>query len=87
MDFQQSEDYEGDNLMALKYTGTGFLPDIPARDLTDEEVAQHGGAEALIATGLYSAGKAPEVPSMGVVGKPAPTTLRRIGDPMPKDGE
>jgi hypothetical protein len=26
---------------------------IPARDLTDDEVRQYGGAAALIATGLY----------------------------------
>ena len=38
----------------LKYTGDGFLPDIPARDLTDEEVAKYGGEKFLIASGLYS---------------------------------
>lgn len=40
----------------LKYTGGGYngaLPGIPGRDLTAEEVEQHGGADALIATGLY----------------------------------
>jgi hypothetical protein len=43
--------------MMLIYTGGGFggaLPNIPARDLTDEEVARYGGAAALVATGLYA---------------------------------
>jgi hypothetical protein len=41
----------------LRYTGGGFggaLPGIPARDLTDDEVKQHGGEQTLIATGLYA---------------------------------
>lgn len=33
--------------------GADGIPDIPARDLTDAEAAQYGGAAALIATGLY----------------------------------
>ena len=37
----------------LKWNGTGFLPGIPARDLTDEEVKEFGGEKKLIATGLY----------------------------------
>jgi len=41
----------------LRYLGGGFLPGVPARDLTDDEVAQHGGAERLRATGLYAPGK------------------------------
>jgi hypothetical protein len=41
--------------MKLIYVGDGFLPGIPARDLTDEEVEAHGGAASLIATGLYQA--------------------------------
>jgi hypothetical protein len=36
----------------LKYVGNGSLADIPARDLTDEEVEQFGEA-FLLATGLY----------------------------------
>ncbi len=27
----------------LKYIGQGFLPGVPARDLSDAEVEQHGG--------------------------------------------
>lgn len=36
----------------LKYVGNGSLADIPARDLTDEEVEQFGEA-FLLSTGLY----------------------------------
>lgn len=39
--------------MKLKYVGGGFLPGVPARDLSAEETEQHGGAQALIASGLY----------------------------------
>lgn len=42
--------------IALTYTGGGyggFLPGIPARDLTAEEVAALGGEAALLASGLY----------------------------------
>ena len=41
--------------MALRYRGGGYIIGIPARDLTDDEVAQHGGAEYLVGTGLYLA--------------------------------
>ena len=41
----------------LKYIGNKFLPGIPARDLSDEEVKQFGGEKKLIATGLYEAPK------------------------------
>lgn len=40
----------------LKYTGKGrgdWLPEIPARDLSEEEVERCGGEEYLIGTGLY----------------------------------
>ena len=37
----------------LKYIGSGFIVGIPARDLSDEEVENCGGAEFLISTGLY----------------------------------
>lgn len=36
----------------LKYVGNGSLADIPARDLTDDEVRQFGEAFLLL-TGLY----------------------------------
>jgi hypothetical protein len=40
--------------MTLTYVGTGaWLPGVPARDLTDEEVQMYGGKEALLACGLY----------------------------------
>lgn len=40
-------------MYALIYTGKGFLPGVPARDLTADEVDQYGGAEALVASGAY----------------------------------
>lgn len=49
----------------LKYIGKGaFLPDIPARDLTADEVKQHGGVVELCKTGLYERveGKETEAP-------------------------
>ena len=39
--------------MKLKYVGAGFLPGVPARDLTADEAVTYGGAKALIASGLY----------------------------------
>jgi hypothetical protein len=36
----------------LKYVGNGSLADIPARDLTDDEVERFGEA-FLLSTGLY----------------------------------
>lgn len=41
--------------MKLKYIGGGFLPGVPARDLTAEEAESYGGAQMLIASGLYAA--------------------------------
>ncbi len=40
----------------LKYTGGGYngtRPEIPVRDLSDEEAEELGGEEFLISTGLY----------------------------------
>jgi len=37
----------------LKYIGNASLADIPARDLTDDEVKIYGGEEFLLSTGLY----------------------------------
>lgn len=39
--------------MKLKYVGGGFLPGVPARDLSAEEVEEYGGAALLLASGLY----------------------------------
>jgi hypothetical protein len=33
--------------------GAEWLPGIPARDLSDDEVEQYGGEAGLLATGLY----------------------------------
>lgn len=38
----------------LKYVGAGFVPGIPARDLTAEEVKEFGGEKFLLETGLYN---------------------------------
>lgn len=39
----------------LVYIGDGrFLPDIPARDLSDDEVKNHGGEKKLVESGLYA---------------------------------
>jgi len=37
----------------LKYTGGGFIPDVPARDLTEDEAARYGGAPLLVSSGMY----------------------------------
>lgn len=37
----------------LKYIGKGFIPGIPARDLTSEEVKKYGGEKTLLSTGLF----------------------------------
>ena len=55
----------------LIYTGGGFLPGVPARDLTDEEVKEHGGEQKLIASGLYEKPKAE---------KPAVQPAKKEGD-------
>lgn len=40
--------------IVLKYIGSGaILPGVPARDLTKEEVREHGGIAELVRTGLY----------------------------------
>lgn len=38
----------------MKYLGGGYLPDVPARDLSAEE-AEIYGREMLLASGLYQA--------------------------------
>jgi len=39
--------------MTLKYIGQAFIPGIPARDLSDEEVEEYGGEAFLVGSGLY----------------------------------
>ena len=36
----------------FRYVGNGFIPGIPARDLTDEEVSRYG-SKRLLDSGLY----------------------------------
>ncbi len=37
----------------LKYIGTGFIPGIPARDLSAAEVKKYGGVKLLLSLGLF----------------------------------
>ena len=47
----------------LKYIGKGaFLPGVPARDLTQQEAAYHGGEKQLTDSGLYTTYKATKRP-------------------------
>lgn len=39
--------------IALIYIGTSWLPGVPARDLTADEVKNYGGKEILLASGNY----------------------------------
>jgi hypothetical protein len=39
--------------IALIYIGTSWLPGVPARDLTTDEVKTYGGKETLLASGNY----------------------------------
>lgn len=38
--------------MKLKYLGGGFLPDVPSRDLSEEEAREYG-IDGLVKSGLY----------------------------------
>lgn len=54
----------------LEYIGNGeFIPGVPARDLTGEEVKALGGEQALIGSGLYR--------------KPAPQDKKQIKQDQP----
>lgn len=44
----------------LRYVGGGFLPGVPAKDLTAEQVEQYGGEKTLIASGLYEVAGTPQ---------------------------
>lgn len=37
----------------LIYNGKGFIPGIPARDLSDADVEKYGGEKLLLETGLF----------------------------------
>lgn len=46
----------------LVYIGNGdFIPGIPARNLSDEEIKKHGGEAYLLSTGLWRRPKKTEV--------------------------
>lgn len=61
----------------LRYTGDGFMPGVPARDLTEDEVKEHGGLRLLLATGLYERVEEP----------PADKTEKAASKKAGKDGE
>lgn len=47
--------------ITLKYVGNGkFLPGVPARDLSDNEVEEFGGEKRLLESGLYIRTKKPQ---------------------------
>ena len=46
--------------IVLIYIGKGFLPGIPARDLSEEDVKQYGGKKLLLDTGLYAEPEKPK---------------------------
>lgn len=57
----------------LKYIGKGsFLRNVPARDLTKEEVDQHGGAAYLIGTGLYAYAPSEDIGEDTIIAEEAP---------------
>lgn len=58
----------------LTYIGRGAsLPGLPARDLRADELEALGGAETLLATGLYAAGESePEPVEEPVAVEPEP---------------
>lgn len=65
----------------LKYVGDGYLPGVPARDLSDEEVKRHG-EKRLLSSGLYKnlrVYKRPEVAEEVIYGtrdqEPTPDTV------------
>ena len=45
-------------MSGLKYIGKGSIRDVPADDLSEEEVEKYGGEDYLIATKLYEKPKA-----------------------------
>ena len=90
-------------MSGLRYTGGGtggFLPDVPARDLSSEEIQERGlDAAALLASGLYeqsgkSAGGTVLSSGIAIVGDDGPEIVsvpkgsKLIGAAdAPKDGD
>lgn len=40
-------------MIVLRWKGEGFVPGIPAKDLTAEDVENSGGMDRVLSTGLY----------------------------------
>jgi hypothetical protein len=51
----------------LKYIGNGFIPGIPARDLSDAEVKKCGGVKFLLSTGLFEKPKKKKVVKIKII--------------------
>lgn len=68
--------------MTLTYIGDGFLPGVPARNLTEAEVETFGGAPALLASGLYAEAGGPEA----LEAAPAPKKAAKSADKEVSDG-
>ena len=58
----------------LRYIGEGFIPGVPARDLTEEEAKQYGGRLRLLRSGLYRDAR----PSRIVKMEPGPASNKAI---------
>ncbi len=50
----------------LRYMGGGILIGVPARDMNEKEAEQYGGAEALVATGLWALDLNPAEPILPI---------------------
>lgn len=61
----------------LRYVGNGWLPGVPGRDLTEDEVKTHGGLRELKASGLYAD---VEQPAAKTPGKVADKTAQKDGE-------
>ena len=51
----------------LKFIGKGFIPGIPARDLSAAEVKKHGGVKFLLSTGLFEKPKKKKVSKIKII--------------------
>lgn len=41
------------NTIILKFNGTGAIPGLPAKDLTEAQAEKFGGVQFLLKTGIY----------------------------------
>ncbi len=67
-----------------------YIPGIPARDLTDEEVKKFGGVAYLLTTGLYKQVAIHPAPSTAInerCGAQSTEAAPRRAKPLVKDGD